>query len=56
MSLNLALALALIITCALGFGVCAFAKWHHKRFLRIPYSQINEHRITPSFTVGSDAK
>lgn len=56
MSLELAAALALLITCGIGFGLCAFAKWHQKRFLRIPNREINAHRITLRFTVGSDAK
>lgn len=37
-------------------AVTAFVKWHKKRYLRIPYSRLNAHRITPRFTVGSDAK
>lgn len=56
MSLATALALALTITCVLAYGVSAFAKWHNKRFLRIPNEVLNAHRITPRFTVGSDAK
>jgi hypothetical protein len=39
MSLEIALALALIITCVIAYGICAFAKWHNKRFLRLPPPQ-----------------
>jgi hypothetical protein len=56
MSLPIDMVLALIVTCLLAWGVCSLAKWHRKRFLRIPYEVINEHRITPRFTVGSDCK
>jgi hypothetical protein len=49
--------------CFLGIGyvvisiaVIAFAKWHKNRYLRIPNAELNEHRITLKFTVGSDAK
>ena len=34
----------------------AIAKWHSKRYLRIPYSRLNEFRVTPRFTVGGDVK
>lgn len=56
MSAESALAIALLVACAIGYGICAFAKWHRTRYLRVPYERINEHRITPRFTVGSDAK
>lgn len=35
---------------------CALRKWHDKRYLRVPYSEHNAHKITPRFNVGSDAK
>lgn len=56
MSMEFALALALLVTCAIGYGLCALAKWHQKRYLRVPNSVINAHRITPRFTVGSAGK
>ena len=56
MSLELAAVLALIVTCVIGFGICAFSRWHQKRFLRISYSEINAHKITPRFNVGSSCK
>jgi len=56
MSWQLALCLLALIAVALCIGGPAFAQWHKRRFLRIPYSQINEHRITPRFIVGSDCK
>jgi len=37
-------------------AVTAFIRWHKKRYLRIPYSRLNEHRVTPKFTVGSALK
>jgi hypothetical protein len=56
MSIEAALAIALVVTCLIAFGVCAFAKWHRKRYLLIPYKRVNEFRTTPKFTVGGDAK
>lgn len=45
--------IGLICLCAAAVGL---AKWHHKRFLRIPNDVLNAHRITPRFIVGSDCK
>lgn len=56
MSLEAAFGLALLVTCAIGYGLCALAKWHQKRYLRVPNSVINAHRITPRFNVGSALK
>jgi hypothetical protein len=39
-----------------SIAVIAFAKWHKNRYLRIPNAELNEHRITPKFSVGSDCK
>lgn len=39
MSAEAALAIALLVTCAIGYGICAFAKWHSKRFLRLQAPQ-----------------
>lgn len=39
MSLEIAMALALTITCAIAYGICVFCKWHSKRFLRLPPPQ-----------------
>lgn len=56
MSAEAALAIALLVTCAIGYGICAFAKWHQTRYLRVPNSVINAHKITPRFSVGSAGK
>lgn len=56
MSLEAALAIALLVTCVIAYAICAFSVWHRKRYLRIPYNTLNAHRITPRFTVGSDVK
>jgi len=40
----------------ISIAVIVFAKWHKNRYLRIPNAQLNAHRITLKFTVGSDAK
>lgn len=56
MSVEFAAALALLITCLIGFGICALSRWHQKRYLRVPNRVINEHRITLRFAVGSDCK
>jgi uncharacterized metal-binding protein len=47
MSIEAALAIALLVTCLIAFGICAFARWHRTHYLRVPYWQINEHRVTP---------
>lgn len=39
MNLSIAAALALTITCVIGWGLCALLKWHSKRFLRLPAPQ-----------------
>lgn len=56
MSWQLSLILAILVCVAVLWAICAIAKWHNKRFLRIPYSQINALRITPRFDVGTDVK
>lgn len=56
MSMESAFALALLVTSAIGYGICALSKWHQKRYLRVPNSVINAHRITPRFNVGSALK
>lgn len=56
MNLNLAFGLALLITCALAFCICAFSRWHQKRYLRVPNRVLNEHRVTLKFAVGNDVK
>lgn len=50
------LAWTLSVFAVLAFALCRFAKWHKARFLRIPNSEINAHKITPRFSVGSDVK
>jgi hypothetical protein len=40
----------------LALAGCALRKWHDKRYLRVPYSELNRERITPSFKVGSTHK
>jgi hypothetical protein len=56
MSWQTALCLAALAVVALCIGGPAFAQWHKRRFLRIPYSEINRYRVTPRFIVGGDCK
>jgi hypothetical protein len=56
MSPEAALAIALLVTCVIAYALCAFSVWHRRRFLRVPYREINKYRITPRFSVGSDVK
>lgn len=56
MSWEFGLALMLSLFAAGSFAICRFARWHKRRFLRIPNSTINAHRITPRFNVGADVK
>lgn len=51
-----ALCLVALTFVLLAIVCAALRKWHDKRYLRVSYGEINEHRITPRFTVGNDAK
>lgn len=55
-SWHIALALLFLAFSALSFGVCKLCRWHARRFLRIPYSVLNAHKITPRFSVGTDLR
>jgi hypothetical protein len=39
MSMEFALGIALLLTCLIGFGICALAKWHKNRFVALPPPQ-----------------
>lgn len=57
MNLNIAFGLALIITCVLAFGICAFSRWHSKRYVRLPPPQRAVFRDAYNhYAVGNDAK
>lgn len=56
MSWQAALILTALAFLGLSVAVHSFVRWHSRRFLRVPYSVINAHKITPRFNVGVDVK